>query len=106
MIPKINNLCNFKEITNQCKEYDTIILAYENEKENKLKNEIEKLKSFQKEKLKIAIIIGPEGGIDIEDLSKANEFISVEIEKYDSDLGEYMLEVSSPGAEKKLRNID
>lgn len=54
----------------------------------------------------LRISIDKEGGIDIEDLSKANEFISVEIEKYDSDLGEYMLEVSSPGAEKKLRNID
>ena len=73
IIPKINNLCNFKEIANQCEEYDAIILAYENEKENKLKNEIEKLKKVQKEKMKIAIIIGPEGGISQEEVEKAKE---------------------------------
>ena len=73
IIPKINNICNFKEITNQCEEYDAIILAYENEKENKLKNEIAKLKNLQKENLKIAIIIGPEGGIAKEEVEKAKE---------------------------------
>ena len=73
IIPKINNLCNFKEITNQCEDYDAIILAYENEKENKLKYEIEKLKGLQKENLKIAIIIGPEGGIAQEEVEKAKE---------------------------------
>ena len=54
----------------------------------------------------LRISIDKDGGIDIDDLAKANEYISVVIEKYDADLGEYMLEVSSPGAEKKLRNID
>ena len=73
IIPKINNLCNFNEITNQCEDYDAIILAYENEKENKLKNEIEKLKSLEKENLKIAIIIGPEGGIAQDEVEKAKE---------------------------------
>ena len=73
IIPKINNLCNFKEITSQCEDYDAIILAYENEKENKLRNEIDKLKSLQKEKLKIAIIIGPEGGIAQEEVEKAKQ---------------------------------
>ena len=73
IIPKINNLCNFKEITNQCEDYDAIILAYENEKENKLKYEIEKLKGLQKENLKIAIIIGPEGGIAQEEVEKAKQ---------------------------------
>lgn len=54
----------------------------------------------------LRISIDKDGGIDIDDLAKANEYISVVIEKYDASLGEYMLEVSSPGAEKKLRNID
>lgn len=73
IIPKINNLCNLNEIVNQCKEYDVILLAYENEKENKLKNEIEKLKKSQKDKLKIAVIIGPEGGLSIEEVEKAKQ---------------------------------
>lgn len=70
-IPKINNLCTLSEIVNQCQEYDAILLAYENEKENKIKNEIEKLKKMQKDKLKIAVIIGPEGGLAEEEVEKA-----------------------------------
>ena len=71
IIPKINNLCSFNEIINQCKEYDVILLAYENEKENKLKSEIEKLKKMQKQNLKIAVIIGPEGGLAEDEAEKA-----------------------------------
>lgn len=75
IIPKINNLCNLNEVINQCKEYDVILLAYENEKENKLKNEIETLKKLQLEKsnLKIAVIIGPEGGMATEEVEKAKQ---------------------------------
>ncbi len=73
MIPKINNLCSFNEIINQCKYYDAILLAYENERENKLKIEIEKLKNSQKENTKIAIIIGPEGGLSEEEVEKAHQ---------------------------------
>lgn len=75
IIPKINNICNLNEVINQCKEYDAILLAYENEKENKLKNEIQILKKLQAEKsnLKIAVIIGPEGGIATEEVVKAKQ---------------------------------
>ena len=66
--------------------------------------DVEFVKEFGYNILRISI--DKDGGIDIDDLAKANEYISVVIEKYDADLGEYMLEVSSPGAEKKLRNID
>lgn len=72
IIPAINNICNLNEAINQCKEYDAILLAYENEKENKLKNEIENLKK-QKHKLKIAVIIGPEGGLAEEEVEKAKQ---------------------------------
>ena len=75
IIPKINSICNFNEIINQCKEYDAILLAYECEKDNKLKNEIEKIKKLQskKERLRIAIIIGPEGGISAEEIEIAKQ---------------------------------
>ena len=73
IIPRINNVCNINEITKQCKEYDITLLAYENEKENSLRKEIEVLKQQQKEKLKIAVIIGPEGGIDPEELEKLHK---------------------------------
>lgn len=63
-IPQINEIVSIKNICNLCSEYDIVIVAYENEKENKLKYELEKLKSQQANNLKMAILIGPEGGID------------------------------------------
>jgi len=64
IIPKINDIISIKNICNLCQKYDIVIVAYENEKENKLKYKLEKLKQNNKEELKIAILIGPEGGID------------------------------------------
>ena len=43
-IPKINNVISVKNICNLCQEYDIVIVAYENEKENSLSDELEKLK--------------------------------------------------------------
>lgn len=63
-IPKINEVKSIQNICNLFPEYDIVIVAYENEKENKLKQEIEKLKEKQTDNLKIGILIGPEGGID------------------------------------------
>ena len=48
-------------------------MAYENEQENKLKQELEKLKSKQEEHLKIAILIGPEGGIEEKEIEELKE---------------------------------
>ena len=73
IIPKINNICSLKEVVNQCKDYDAILLAYENEKENTLKNEMQKLINMQKDNLKIAVIIGPEGGLAVEEVEKAKQ---------------------------------
>ena len=61
-----DNLCE------KIKEFDAVILAYEGEKENTLKNELKKLDGTKD--LKIGIIIGPEGGMDkteVEKLAKA-----------------------------------
>ena len=64
IIPEINNVSTIGDICKVCSNYDILIVAYENEKENKLKFEIEKLKQKKLDNLKIAILIGPEGGID------------------------------------------
>lgn len=64
MIPKINNIVNIKNVCNLCDEYDIVLVAYENERENHLKNEIIMLKSILEKQLKIAVVIGPEGGIE------------------------------------------
>ena len=71
-IPKINNIEKLKEISEKIKDYDVVLVAYEEEKENTLKNELKLLKKDNKEnnkKIKIAIVIGPEGGMDKEEIN-------------------------------------
>lgn len=70
MIPKVENSINISELYNEIKNYDLAIVAYENEENITLKDI---LKNENNPK-KIAIIIGPEGGIsqeEIEELTKA-----------------------------------
>ncbi len=52
----------------------------------------------------LRVTLDKKGGIDVDTLGLANEYLSERIDKYDSDMPEYLLEVSSPGAEKVLRN--
>lgn len=66
LIPKINNVINIKNLCNLIPEYDIVLVAYEEEKENTLKAELKQIKN--NEKLKIGIIIGPEGGLEKEDV--------------------------------------
>lgn len=63
IIPKINEISNIKEIVNLINEYDVLLIAYEKEQKNTLKHELDILKN-KKENFKIGILIGPEGGID------------------------------------------
>lgn len=95
IIPKINNLYNIKSIEEIIKKSDLVILAYENETENSLKDVINELKfknlqqeiSFaainnfkninkeaeKNDTISIGIIIGPEGGLgekEVEALKK------------------------------------
>ncbi len=66
-IPKINSVITLKEIENI---YEYILVAYEEERENTLKSEIQKIKEVSngKENIKIAIVIGPEGGIEEQEI--------------------------------------
>jgi ribosome maturation factor RimP len=66
--------------------------------------DVEIVKEFGYKILRISI--DKIGGIDVEELALANEYISERIEEYDQDLGEYLLEVCSPGAEKVLRSLE
>ena len=52
----------------------------------------------------LRVTLDKKGGIDVDTLGLANEYLSERIDAYDKDMPEYMLEVSSPGAEKVLRN--
>lgn len=68
IIPKVENITNIKNIGKDDKKYDMIIVAYEEEKENTLKQELANLKNMKKEEYNIGIVIGPEGGIDKEEI--------------------------------------
>lgn len=70
-ITKINNVTKLKNIIDDIKNYDSFIVAYENEYTNTLKNELVKLKKV--ENPKIAILIGPEGGIDLKEIEELNK---------------------------------
>ena len=67
-IPVIQEISTMENICHICQEYDIVIVAYEKEKENKLKYELKKLKEKSKKEWKIAVVIGPEGGIDKEEI--------------------------------------
>ena len=72
-MPKVNEVISINEICNVINEYDIVLLAYEKEENNTLKKELLNLKNKKKD-LKIGIIIGPEGGLEQEevDLLKQN----------------------------------
>ena len=72
-ILKINNIINLNNVCNLIPSYDIVLVAYENEKENSLKKELVNLKNSNIENLKIAVIIGPEGGFEEEEIAALEE---------------------------------
>ena len=71
-IPTIHPVINVHTLCENIKEYDLVLVAYENEKINTLKQELQKIKQNNAE-TKIAIIIGPEGGIDDKEIEHFKE---------------------------------
>ena len=67
-IPEIKNIVNVDKIIQLIKEYDYVIVAYENEKNNTIKRELLEIKENIHDKVKIAVIIGPEGGLEEKDV--------------------------------------
>ena len=72
-IPVVHPIVNVKTLCESIKEYDFVLVAYENEKVNTLKQELKKIKRDKDKTMKIAIVIGPEGGIDSEEIAKLEE---------------------------------
>lgn len=66
IVPEIRRVIKVEEIVKLKDSYDSIIVCYENEKDNYIKNELLKLKN--KENVRIAIVIGPEGGLEEKDV--------------------------------------
>lgn len=71
IIPQINNVINISNICDLIETYDVIIVAYEKEKENTLKQQMKEIKQqmdLNIKKMKIGIVIGPEGGLEEKDI--------------------------------------
>ncbi len=84
-IPKVNNIMTLKNICNLLPEYDIVILAYEKEEKTKLKEALKKIKEkYGENEIKIAVIIGPEGGIspkEVEMIKENDNVITVTLGK-------------------------
>lgn len=65
-IVNVNSMINFQNVFEKTKEYDIVLVAYENETKNTLKNALSHL--GREKNNKIAVIIGPEGGIDEQEI--------------------------------------
>lgn len=63
-IPEIKEIGSISNICDLCSEYDIVLVAYEEEKENTLKRTLEEVKNDLPKDLKIAVLIGPEGGLE------------------------------------------
>lgn len=63
LIPKIENIENIEEVKNQIPDFDLFFVAYEQEKNVYLKQVLQEVDK-NKEKIKIAFLIGPEGGLE------------------------------------------
>ena len=52
----------------------------------------------------LRVLVNKKGGINVDELAEINHYLSDELDKIDVPYDEYMLEVSSPGAEMELRS--
>ena len=68
IIPEIHSVISSKDIGNKILEYDVVLVAYEEEKIITLKEELLKLKQNEQNEIKIAIVVGPEGGLENKDV--------------------------------------
>lgn len=67
IIPNVERKISIKQLLDKCNEFDIVLVAYENEDNMFLKSELKQLNKIEN-KLNIAIVIGPEGGITAEEI--------------------------------------
>ena len=70
IIPLVRRVENVKNICKLFDNYDIVLVAYEDENKNSLKENLNYLKTINNEEIKIAIVIGPEGGIEKEEIDE------------------------------------
>lgn len=71
-IPIVNYPINIKNIYEKIANYDIVLVAYENEENCTIKNVLKEIENVNS--LKIAVIIGPEGGIDEKEIELLQSF--------------------------------
>lgn len=74
-IPQIDSIIHISNLVEKLKEYDIVLLAYENEKQERIKDIIEEIKKSNK----IAIMIGPEGGFEENEIKYLLEYQNTKI---------------------------
>lgn len=70
LIPKVNDLISFEELLDALKDMDLIVVPYENAENYGIKQMI---KNLHKEVKKVAVVIGPEGGFEEEEINRLKE---------------------------------
>jgi len=73
IIPKVNFTKNFKNIFENLKDYDIVLVAYEEENNLDIKSLLSKRHEALLDGCKVAIIVGPEGGIDKNEIKEITE---------------------------------
>ena len=68
IIPKINGVININKLKEILKEFDLVIIAYEDENKTTIKDVLTKNKVAKK----IALIVGPEGGLSFDEVKNLN----------------------------------
>ena len=74
-VPEIHKIIKLEEIVRLKNSYDSIIVCYENEKDHTLKSHLLQLKQqcAGNANIKIAVVIGPEGGLEEKDVELLKE---------------------------------
>lgn len=74
-ILEVTNIFDIKNVCENIDKYDIVLVAYEKEKQNSLKKEIENIKKINSnEEIRIAVVIGPEGGIEEQEIMDLKKY--------------------------------
>ncbi|MFT8313366.1 MAG: 16S rRNA (uracil(1498)-N(3))-methyltransferase [Clostridium sp.] len=71
IVPEVKNIIKFNDFLKEVENFDLVVIPYENEKNQGIKNMIANLKG--KKINTIAIMVGPEGGFEEEEIKKLKE---------------------------------
>ncbi|MCL2382937.1 MAG: 16S rRNA (uracil(1498)-N(3))-methyltransferase [Oscillospiraceae bacterium] len=72
-VPEVKDIIDIKDICNLTGNYDIVLLAYEDEKSVQLKEALKQFRNRETESLRIAVIIGPEGGLEESEVEMLKE---------------------------------